>query len=203
MLSTLREAVAIERATQKQQQNLATENLELANLWLMIRTEKRAMKQRYIHYEFSRQFWAKMKDFNRSPHERGPVPKATISKVMDKLEITDQATWKYILKRARKASVWTELIDIFKDDLEHPTVVLCAVPNATYMLEALTLSNREVFFETIRSRLKEPENGILARLKAASALYLAVIHSGLPIGELPIESANEDLPFEQKVSSGK
>ena len=45
MLSTLREAVAIERATQKQQQNLATGNLELAKLWLMIRTEKRAMKQ--------------------------------------------------------------------------------------------------------------------------------------------------------------
>jgi hypothetical protein len=51
--------------------------------------------------------------------------------------------------------------------------------------------------------LKEPENGILARLKAASALYWAVIHNGLPIGDLPIESANEDLPFEQKVSSGK
>ena len=203
MLSTLREAVAIERATQKQQQNLATENLELAKLWLIVRTEKRAMKQRYIHYEFSRQFWAVMKDFNRSPHERGAVPKATISKVMDKLEITDQATWKYILKRARRASVWTELIDIFQDDLEHPSVVLCAVPNATYRLEALTLSNRKVFFETIRSRLKEPENGILARLKAASALYWAVIHNGLPIGDLPIESANEDLPFEQKVSSGK
>jgi NAD-dependent SIR2 family protein deacetylase len=203
MLSTLREAVAIERATQKQQQNLATENLELAKLWLMIRTEKRAMKQRYIHYEFSRQFWALMKDFNRSPHERGRVPKATISKVMDKLEITDRATWKYILKRARRASVWIELIDIFKDDLEHPSVVLCAVPNATYRLEALTLSNRKVFFETIRSRLKEPENGILARLKAASALYWAVIHNGLPIEDLPIESANEDLSFEQKVSSGK
>jgi hypothetical protein len=56
MLSTLREAVTIKRATQKQQQNLAIKNLELAKLWLMIRTEKRTMKQRYIHYEFSRQF---------------------------------------------------------------------------------------------------------------------------------------------------
>jgi hypothetical protein len=56
MLSTLREAVAIERATQKQQQNLAIENLELAKLWLIIRIEKRTIKQRYIHYEFSRQF---------------------------------------------------------------------------------------------------------------------------------------------------
>ena len=203
MLSTLREAVAIERATQKQQQNLATENLELAKLWLIVRTEKRAMKQRYIHYEFSRQFWALMKDFNRSPHERGRVPKATISKVMDKLEITDRATWKYILKRARRASVWTELIDIFKDDLEHPSVVLCAVPNATYRLEALTLSNRKVFFETIRSRLKEPENGILARLKAASALYQAVMHDDLPTGDLSIESGDEHMPFKEVVSCGK
>jgi len=161
------------------------------------------MKQRYIHYEFSRQFWAVMKDFNRSPHERGLVPKATISKVMDKLEITDQATWRYILKRARRASVWTELIDIFKDSLEHPSVVLCAVPTATHRLEALTLSNRKEFFRIIRSRLAEPESEILARLEAASALYRAVIHNGLPIGDLPIESANEDLPFEQKVSSGK
>jgi hypothetical protein len=81
--------------------------------------------------------------------------------------------------------------------------VLCVVLNATYRLEALTLSNCKVFFETICSRLKELENGILARLKAVSALYWAVIYNGLPIEDLPIESANEDLPFEQKVSSGK
>jgi hypothetical protein len=122
---------------------------------------------------------------------------------MDKLEITDQAAWKYILKRASRASVWTELTDIFKDYLEHPSVVLCAVPNATHRLETLTLSNRKVFFEGIRSRLKEPENGILASLKAASSLYWLVIHNRLPAGDLPIESANEDLAFEQKVSSGK
>ena len=203
MLCTLKEAIAIERASKRQNQNLTTDHLELAQLWLMITTEKRALKQRYIHYEFSRQFWAVMKDFNRSPHERGRVPKATISKVMDKLEIPDRAGWKYVLKRARRASVWTELIDIFKGDLEHPSVVLCAVPNATYRLEALTLPNREVFFETIRSRLKEPGNEILPRLKAASALYWAVIHSCLPAGDLPIESANDDLPFEQKVSCGE
>ena len=112
-----------------------------------------------------------IKDFNRSLHERGPVPKATISKVMDKLEITDQATWKYILKRARRALVWTELINIFKDDLEHPNIVLCAVLNATHRLKAIILSNYRVFFEIIHLRLKELENGILARLKAASALY--------------------------------
>jgi hypothetical protein len=49
--------------------------------------------------------------------------------------------------------------------------VLYAVPNAIYRLEALTLSNYKVFFETIHSRLKELENRILARLKAISALY--------------------------------
>lgn len=71
------------------------------------------------------------------------------------------------------------------------------------MLEALTLSNRKVFFETIRSRLEEPENGILARLKAADALYWALMHDGLPTRDLPIESANEVLPFEQMVRTGK
>jgi hypothetical protein len=49
--------------------------------------------------------------------------------------------------------------------------VLYAVLNATYRLKALILSNYKVFFKTIRSRLKEPENRILARLKAVSALY--------------------------------
>lgn len=199
MLSTLREAVAIERATHKQHSNLTTENLELAKLWLMIRTEKRALKQRYIHYEFSRQFWAIMKDFNRSPHERGPVPKATILKVMDRLEITDLAKWKYILQRARRASIWIELVDIFKDHLEHPSVVLCAVPNATYRLETLTMSNRKALFKGIRSRLEESDNGIVARLKAADALYWTLMHDNLPTRDLPIESANESLPFEEIV----
>ncbi|TVY18846.1 NAD-dependent protein deacetylase [Lachnellula arida] len=203
MLSTLREAVAIERATQKQHSNLATENLELAKLWVMIRTEKRALKQRYIHYEFSRQFWAVMKDFNRGPHERGPVPKATILKVMDKLEITDRADWKYLLQRARRASFWTELVEIFKGDLEHSSVVLCAVPNTTYRLETLTMSNRKLLFEGIRSRLEDPGNGIMARLKAADSLYWALMHNGLPTRDLPIESANEVLPFEQMVRTGK
>ncbi|KAH7363946.1 DHS-like NAD/FAD-binding domain-containing protein [Rhexocercosporidium sp. MPI-PUGE-AT-0058] len=210
MLDTLREAVAIERVTQKQYQNptaenqkSTVENQDLAQLWLMVRTEKRALKQRYIHYEFCRQFWAVMKDCGSSPHDRSPVPEATVLKVMDRLEVTDRAAWKRILKRARKASVWTELIDIFKDDLERPSVVLCAVPKATYKLEALTLSHRKAFLDTIRSRLKVPENGILARLRAASSLYWAVINNGLPTGNLQIESANEDLPFEQKVSSRK
>jgi len=47
------------------------------------------------------------------------------------------------------------------------------------------------------------ELAIIARLKAASALYTAVMHNGLPARDLPIESANEDLPFEQRVRSGK
>ncbi|PVH70206.1 hypothetical protein DL98DRAFT_541030 [Cadophora sp. DSE1049] len=203
MLNTLREAVAIERAMQKQQHNSTAESQDLATLWLMVRTEKRVLKQRYIHYEFSRQFWAIMEDCKRSPHDRGPVPKAIISKVMDRLEVTDRALWKHILKRARKASIWTELIDIFKDDLEHPSVVLCAVPKATYKLEALTRSRRKIFLETIRSRLKEPKNGIMARLKVASSLYWAVIQSSLSTDDLPIECADEDLPFERMVSFGK
>ena len=107
----------------------------------------------------------------RSLRQRGPVPKATISRVMSKLEITNRTNWKYILQQAQRALVWMELADIFKDDLEHPSVVLCAVLDATYTLETMTLTNRKVFFKTIRSRLKEPDNRILARLKAAAALY--------------------------------
>lgn len=81
-------------------------------------------------------------------------------------------------------------------------VVLCAVPNATYRLETLTMPNRKVLFEGIRSRLEEPDNGIMARLKAADALYWALMHDNLPTRDLPIGSANEVLPFEQMVRTG-
>jgi hypothetical protein len=199
MVKMLREAVLVERTSQKGQK---IENMQLVDLWSMIRTEKRALKQRYVHYEFSRQFWAEMRGFNRVPHQRGPVPKATISKVKSKLEITNHTNWKYILKLARRASVWTELVDIFKDDLDHPSVVLCAVPDATYTLETMTLTNRKVFFETICSTLKVPGNGILARLNAAEALYWGVMHNNLPASDLPIETHDDDLPFEEAVSAG-
>jgi len=78
--------------------------------------------------------------------------------------------------------------------------VLCAVPDITYTLETMTLTNRKVFFERIRSRLKGTENRIVARLKAADALYWAMMYNNLPASDLPIESAKEDLPFEQIVS---
>ena len=64
------------------------ENIGLADLWFMINTEKQALKQRHIHYEFSRQFWAEMEKLNRAPHQLGPVPKAIISEVMSKLKVT-------------------------------------------------------------------------------------------------------------------
>jgi NAD+-dependent protein deacetylase SIR2 len=197
MIKMLREAVSVERTSQKGQK---IENMRLADLWFMIRTEKRALKQRHVHYEFSRQFWAEMGGFNRVPHQRGPVPKATISKVKSKLEITNHTNWKYILKLARRASIWTELVDIFKDDLDHPSVVLCAVPDATYTLETMTLTNRKLFFKTI-STLKVTDNGILERLKAADALYWAVMHNNLPASDLPIEEYDKDLPFKETVSA--
>ena len=134
---------------------------------------------------------------------RSPVPKATISRVMSKLGITNRTNWKYILQQARRASVWTKLSDIFKDDLKHPSIVLCAVLDATSTLETMTLTNCKVFLETIRSRLKMLGNGILARLKAADALYWAVIHNNLPASNLPIETYYEDMPFEEAVSAGK
>jgi hypothetical protein len=200
MVKMLREAVLIERASQKAPGNPNIDNMQLADLWLMIRTEKRALKQRHLHYEFSRQFWVEMRNHNRSPRQRGPVPKATVDAVMSKLEITNRTNWKHILKRAQRASVWTELADIFKDDVEHPSVVLCAIPDATYTLETMTLKNRKVFFETIHSKLKKPDNGIRARLKATDALYWTVMLNNLPARDLRIESVDEDLPFEQLVT---
>jgi len=81
--------------------------------------------------------------------------------------------------------------------------VLCAISDATYMLETMTLTNRKVLFEIIRSRIKEPGNKILARLKATSALYQAVMHDDLPTGDLFIESGDEHMPFKEVVSCRK
>lgn len=194
MAKIINKAVSAERALHKAHRNSGIDNLQLADLWSMISTEKRGLKQRYMHYEFSRQFWAEMGELNRSPHQHGRVPKAIISNIMSKLEVTNQTNWKYILQQARRASVWTELADIFKDDLEHPSVVLCAVPDATYTWETMTLANRNVLFQTIRSRIKEPGNGILARLKAASGLYSAAMHNGLPTMDLNIETVRASNP---------
>jgi hypothetical protein len=49
--------------------------------------------------------------------------------------------------------------------------MLCAVLDATYTLETMTVTNRKVFFEIICFILKALGNVILARLKAANALY--------------------------------
>jgi hypothetical protein len=57
-----------------------------------------------------------------------------------------------------------------------------------------------VFFETIHSKLKEPGNGIRARLRATDALYWTVMLNNLPATDLRIESVDEDLPFEQLVT---
>jgi hypothetical protein len=54
MVKMLREAVSIEQASQKGPRNPKIENMRLADLWFMISTEKRLLKQRYVHYKFSR-----------------------------------------------------------------------------------------------------------------------------------------------------
>ncbi|KAL5354917.1 hypothetical protein ACLOAV_001008 [Pseudogymnoascus australis] len=61
IVKTLREAVVAQRALQKCQGNIAMKSIKLHHLWTMISAEKRALRQRHIHYEFSRQFWAEMK----------------------------------------------------------------------------------------------------------------------------------------------
>jgi hypothetical protein len=50
IVKILREAVLVERALQKGQK---LENIRLVDLWFIIRTEKQALKQRYVHYKFS------------------------------------------------------------------------------------------------------------------------------------------------------
>jgi NAD+-dependent protein deacetylase SIR2 len=198
MRNMLREAVAIARASQKGLKNPKIENIQLPDLWLMISTEKRSLKQRHIHYEFSRQFWAEVERLKSGPHQSRQVPKAILSQVMSKLKITNETRWKYILQQARRASVWTELTDIFKNDLEDPSVVLCAVPDSTYTLETMTLADRTEFLQIIRSRIAETGNGILARLQDASALYKAAMYNDVP-EVLAIESSDEHLPFKDSV----
>ena len=53
MAKIMNKAVLAERALHKAHRNLGIDNLQLTNLWSMISTEKRGLKQRYIHYEFS------------------------------------------------------------------------------------------------------------------------------------------------------
>ena len=53
MVKILREAVSIEQALQKGSRNPKIENIQLADLWFMISIEKQALKQCYLHYEFS------------------------------------------------------------------------------------------------------------------------------------------------------
>jgi hypothetical protein len=54
IIKMLKEAVFIEQALQNQTRNPNIENIGLADLWFMINTKKQALKQRYIHYKFSR-----------------------------------------------------------------------------------------------------------------------------------------------------
>jgi hypothetical protein len=90
MVKMLREAVLIEQASQKAPRNLNIDNIQLADLWLIICTEKQALKQRHLYYEFSRQFWVEIRNHNKSPRQRGPVPKATVDAVINKLKITNR-----------------------------------------------------------------------------------------------------------------
>jgi hypothetical protein len=176
--------------------------MKLADLWFLVSTGKRALKHRYLHYEFSRKFWNEMQIRDRTPYQRGPIPKAVIANMMEHLEVSRQTNWKYILQWARRALVWIELCHIFRDHLEHPIVALCAVADATYTLETLTVTNRKKYIENIRLRVQNQENNIIARLKSATPLFRALIQDNLSTGVLPIESMkpNEtDLTFEDKV----
>jgi len=196
ILLALKEAVALERMVPRGNQNLA--DLSFADLWLIIRTEKRALRQRYFHYEFARQFSSKMEPFKISP--RRPVSQQTIERAMEIFNLSSRADWDRLSKRGKKMSIWTELVTLFSQKLEHPSVVLCAIAGGTYVLENLNLSDREILLAGVRSKIAKPGNCILARLKAASSLYKAVIFDGLPSKALSIETANENLSFEERIS---
>ncbi|OBT40540.1 hypothetical protein VE00_09010 [Pseudogymnoascus sp. WSF 3629] len=199
MLKTLMEAVRLERYTQKEGGYPRIGNMKLADLWIVASTEKRNLKQRYLHHEFSRKFWEEMHGMDRNPHQRGPIPKTVASRMMESLEVTPQTNWKYVLQWARRALVWIELADIFRDSLEHPSVALCAVAGATNTLEKLTLTSREKYINTIRLRVQEQDSEIVARLRSATPLYLALVGGNLSTGVLPIESNETSLSFEDKV----
>lgn len=199
MLKTLMEAVRLERYTQKEGGYPRIGNMKLADLWIMATTEKRNLKQRYLHHEFSGKFWEEMHGMDRNPHQRGPIPKTVASRMMESLEVTPQTNWKYVLQWARRALVWIELADIFRDSLEHPSVALCAVAGATNTLEKLTLTSREKYINTIRLRVQKEDSEIVARLRSATPLYLALVRGNLSTNPLPIESNETRLSFEDKV----
>jgi hypothetical protein len=62
------------------------------------------------------------------------------------------------------------------------------VPDVTYTLETITLTNCNILFKTIRLIKKKPGDRILARLKAISGLYSAAIHNNLSAKDLPIKT---------------
>jgi NAD-dependent histone deacetylase SIR2 len=192
IVDNLRDAVVTERNSRHR-----VESIPFSALWHIIETEKRSLKQRYLHYEFSRRFWQAMMQFERNPREQGRMKKDIIRKVQSDLQI-EQADWTHVLTRARKASVWTDLAEIFKGDVEHPSVVLCAVSGGTSVLEKMTLADREIFFEKIRSRKMDPGDRMLANLKAVDTLYWAVICNNLP-ESLLIMLADKSVPFEDVV----
>lgn len=198
MFKTLREAVRIERDLQKEGVRPKIGNMKLADLWFLVSTGKRALKHRYLHYEFSRKFWNEMQIRDRTPYQRGPIPKAVITNMMEHLEVSRQTNWKYILQWARRALVWIELAELFKDHLEYPSVSLCAVSDATYTLETLTITNRKKYLENVRL-LQKLDDSIVARLKAATPLYLALTRDNLPVDKLPIEFKETSLSFEDAV----
>ena len=81
--------------------------------------------------------------------------------------------------------------------------MLYAILDAIYMLKIIILTNCKVLFEIIRLKIKELGNRILARLKAASALYQAIMHNNLLIRDLFIKSNDEYIPFKEVVSYRK
>lgn len=199
MLKTLKEAVRIQRYMQEEGRYLKIGSMKLADLWVMVSTEKRDLKQRYLHYEFSSKFWEEMQGMGRNPRQRGPIPITVTSRMMKILQVTRETNWKYILQWARRALVWIELTDVFRDCLEHPSVALCAVADATSTLEKLTLTSREKYLNTIRLRVQQQDNEIVARLRSATPLYLALVRGNLSTDLLPIESNESSLSFEDKV----
>jgi hypothetical protein len=89
---------------------------------------------------------------------------------------------------------------MFQDNLgEELSVVLGAVPEVSWSIEALTADAREAFLDTIRSRVNKPGSNISATLHATSVLYFMIIKDTLPNHPLYIESS-VDLPFFDTIS---
>jgi len=205
VLEMLRNGVASSRCRLQNQTmaNLPTLDTEgdsqLASLWRTVVSGKsHPLITRYLRYQYSLSYAKALEELGgRLGKKSRNIREAMVRRLCIKdVQGDKQKGWKAARVQAQRASIWVALVDMFQDNLgEESSVVLGAVPEASWSIEALTADAREAFLDTIRSRVNEPGSNISATLHAASALYFMIIKDTLPNHPLRIESS-ADLPFD-------